>query len=196
MIVHRVMLDVCLQIGAGAIALAVVARSIRRRTRVWFIPVCALAGALLLLNALMALTKLQTASPLLNLPVPAAAFVAYGILATAAWWIRPRIVGIAAGTVAWVSLIVPMVSVAGLVVAAVIPDDLAYTAQIRPGVSCEATQWGLFAQDGHAVALYRYVPGFPFVRIEVARRSEQETGTDSWPPNSIGCAKLAAEAHP
>jgi hypothetical protein len=196
MIEHLIVLQVCFQVGAGAVALAVVARSIRRGTRDWFIPVCALAGALLLLNALMTLTKLDTSSPLLNLLFPAAAFVAYGILATAAWSIRPRIVGIAAGTVALVSLIVPMISMVGLVVGA--DNDLKaplYAAQIRPGVSCEGREWGYYNTVFHGVALYRYVPGFPFVRFQVASRSERETGTDSWPPNSTGCAKLAAEVH-
>ncbi len=196
MIEHLIVLQVCFQVSAGAIALAVVARSIRRGTRVWFIPVCALAGALLLLNALMTLTELQTSSPLLNLLFSAAAFVAYGILATAAWSIRPRIVGIAAGTVALASLIVPMVSVSFLVFGA---DDYLqaplYAAQIRPGVSCEGREWGYYNTVFHGVALYRYVPGFPFVRFQVARRSERETGTDYWPPNSTGCAKLAAEVH-
>ena len=197
MIEHLFVLQVCFQVGAGAIALAVVARSTRRGTRVWLIRVCALAGALLLLNGLMTLTALQTSSRLLNLLFSAAAFVAYLILATAAWSIRPRIVGIAAGTVAWAPLIVPMVSVAYFIGALTMLDDLqapAYTAQIRPGVSCEGREWGNFAQAGHAVALYRYVPGFPFVRIEVARRSEQEPSTDYWPPNT-GCAKLAAQVH-
>ena len=155
-------------------------------------PVCAVAGAMLLLNALMTVTKLQGSSSLLNLLFSAAALVAYGILGTAAWWIRPRIVGIAAGTVAWVSL---MISVNSLVVNAIWPDDLVYTAQIRPGVSCEGTQWSVFTNGAHAVALYRYVPGFRFLRFEVARRGEQETGTDYWPPNSTGCAKLAAQVH-
>jgi len=197
MIEHLFVLQVCFQVGAGAIALAVVARSTRRGTRVWFIPVCAVSGALLLLNGLMTLTELQTSSRLLNLLFSAAAFVAYGILATAAWSIRPRIVGIAAGTVAWAPLIVPMVSVAYFVGALTMLDDLQaplYTAQIRPGVSCEGREWGNFAQAGHVVALYRYVPGFPFVRVEVARRSEPDPGTDYWPPNT-GCAKLAAQVH-
>ena len=198
MIEHLFVLQVCFQVGAGAIALAVVARSTRRGTRVWFIPVSALAGALLLLHGLMTLTELQTSSPLLNLLFSAAAFVAYGILATAAWSIRPRIVGIAAGTVAWAPLIVPMVSVAYFVGALTMLDDLQaplFTAQIRPGVLCEGREWGYFTTGFHDVALYRYVPGFPFVRLEVARRSEQETGTDYWPPNSTGCAKLAAQVH-
>ncbi len=103
---HLFVLQVCFQVGAGAIALAVVAQSTRRGTRVWFISVCALAAVLLSLNGLMTLTGLQTSSPLLNLLFPAAAFVGYCILATAAWSIRPRIVGIAAGTVAWAPLIV------------------------------------------------------------------------------------------
>lgn len=196
---HLFVLQVCLQVGAGAIALAVVAQSIRRGTRIWFIPVCALAAALLLLNGLMTLTGLQTSSPLLNLFFPAAAFVGYCILATAAWSIRPRIVGIAAGTAAWAPLIVLIGSfpIAFLVLGAVMLDDVqapVYTAQIRPGVSCEGREWGNFAQFGHAVALYRYVPGFPFVRVEVARRSEFDPGTDYWPPNA-GCAKLAAQVH-
>ena len=194
MIDHLLVIRVCFQVGAGAIALAVVARSTRRGIRVRFTPVCAFAGVLLLLDALMTVTALQTSSPLLNLLFPAAALVAYGILATAAWWLRPRMVGIAAGMFAWVSLIVPMISVAGYVLGVVVPDDVVYTEQIRPGVSCEGTEWGLFAQDGHAVTLYRYVPGFPFVRFEVARRSEQDPGTDYWPP-SIVCAKLAAQFH-
>ncbi len=199
MIEHLFVLQVCFQVGAGAIALAVVAQSTRRGARVWFIPVCALAAALLLLNGLMTLTKLQTSSPLLNLLFSAAAFVAYCILATAAWSIRPRIVGIAAGTVAWAPLIVLIrwFPIAFAVGGAVMLDDLqapVYTAEIRPGVSCEGREWGFFAQDGHAVALYRYVPGFPFVRLEFARRSEQEPGTDYWPPNT-GCAKLAAQVH-
>ena len=198
MIKHLFVLQVCFQVGAGATALAVVARSTRRGTRVWFTPVCALAGALLLLNVLMTLTGLQTSSPRLNLLFPAAAFVAYCSLATAAWSIRPRIVGIAAGTVAWAPLIVPLVSVVYFVGALTMLDDLQaplYTAQIRPGVSCEGREWGNFAQGFHGVALYRYVPGFPFVRVEVARRSEQEPGTaDYWPPNT-GCAKLAAQLH-
>ena len=197
---HHVVLQECFQVGAGGIALVVVAQSTRRSTRVWFIAVCGLAAALLLLHGLVTLTRLQTSSPLLNVLVPAGAFVAYGILATAAWGIRPRIVGIAAGTVAWAPLIVLIGSfpVAYFVVGAVIIDDLqapVYTAEIRPGVSCEGREWGFFAQDGHAVALYRYVPGFPFVRVEVARRSEQEPGADYWPPD-IGCAKLAAQVHP
>jgi hypothetical protein len=167
--------------------------------------VCALAGALPLLNWLVTRTGLETSSPLLNLLFPAAAlvasFVAYCILATAAWSIRPRIVGIAAGMVAWAPLIVlirwfPIVWLLG---GLLIIDDLRaplFTAQIRPGVSCEVREWGYFTTGFHDVALYRYVPGFPFVRLEVARRSEQETGTDYWPPNSTGCAKLAAEVHP
>jgi hypothetical protein len=197
---HFFVLQACFQVGAGAIALTVVAQSTRCGTRVWFVPVCALAAALLLLNGLMTLTGLQTSSPLLNLLFPAGAFVGYCILATAAWSIRPRIVGIAAGTVAWAPLIVLIrwFPIAFFVGGLVILDDVQaprYTAQIRPGVSCEGREWGNFAQDGHAVALYRYVPGFPFVRVEVARRSEQEPGTaDYWPPNT-GCAKLAAEVH-
>ena len=191
-------LQVCYQVGAGAIALAAVARSTRRGTRVWFIPVCALSGALLLLNVLMTLTKLQTSSPRLNLLFPAAAFVSYCILATAAWSIRPRIVGIAAGTIAWAPLIVPLVSVVYFVGGLTMLNDLQaprYTVQIRPGVSCEGTEWGMFAQGGHTVALYRYVPGFPFVRFEIARRGEPDPGTDYWPPDT-GCAKLAAQVHP
>jgi hypothetical protein len=201
MLEHLVVLQVCFQVGAGAIALAVVARGTRRGTRVWFIRVCALSGALLLLNVLMTLTKLETSSRLLNLLFPTAAFVvAYCILATAAWSIRPRIVGIAAGTVALAPLIVLIrwFPIAWFVVGLVTLDDLQaplYTAQIRPGVSCEGSEWSVYTQGAHAVALYRYVPGFPFVRVEVARRSEQETGTDYWPPNSIGCAKLAAQVH-
>jgi hypothetical protein len=199
MIEHLFVLQVCFQVGVGAIALAVVARRTRRGTRVWLIPVCALAGALLLLNGLMTLTGLQTSSPLLNFLFPAAAFVGYCILATAAWSIRPRIVGIAAGTVAWAPLIVLIrwFPIAFVLVGAVMLDDVqapVYTAQIRRGVSCEGREWGNFAQDGHAVALYRYVPGFPFVRVEVARRSEQEPDADYWPPNT-GCAKLAAQVH-
>jgi hypothetical protein len=193
-------LQICFQVGAGAIALAVIAQSSRRGTRLWFIPVCASAAALLLLNWLMTLTGLQTSSPLLNYLFPAAAFAGYCILATAAWSIRPRIVGIAAGTVAWLPLIVLIrwFPIVFFVVGAVVLDDLrapVYIAQIRPGVSCEGREWGMFAQDFHGVALYRYVPGFPFVRFEVARRSEQDSGADYWPPNSIGCAKLAAQVH-
>jgi hypothetical protein len=195
----------CFQVGIAALALAVVTRSTRRGIRVWLIPVCALAGALPLLNWLVTRTGLQTSSPLLNLLFPAAAlvasFVAYCILAMAAWSIRPLFVGIAAGTVACAPLIVlvrwfpQIVFVGGLMV----DDDLRaplYTAEIRPGVSCEGTEWGYYTTGFHGVALYRYVPGFPFVRVEVARRSEQETGADYyWPPNRTGCAKLAAEVH-
>jgi hypothetical protein len=197
MIEHLFVLEVCFQVGAGAIALAVVARSIRRGTRVWCIPVSALAGALLLLHGLMTLAELQTSSPLLNVLFSAAAFVAYAILATAAWSIRPRIVGIAAGTVAWAPLILPMVSVAYFVGVLTMLDDLQaqrYAMQIRPGVSCEGREWGTFGPPGHVVALYRYVPGFPFVRVEVARRSEPDPGMDYWPPDT-GCAKLAAQVH-
>ena len=198
------MLQVCFQVGAGAIALAVVAQSTRRGTRVWLIPVCALAGVLPLLNWLVTLTGLQTSSPLLNLLFPAvalvASFVAYCILATAAWSIRPRFVGIAAGTVACAPLIVlirwfPQILLLG---GQMVDDDLrapVYTAEIRPGVSCEGREWGYFVTGFNDVALYRHVPGFPFVRFEVARRSERQTGTDYWPPNSTGCAKLAAEVH-
>jgi hypothetical protein len=199
---HVFVLQICFQVGVGAIALAVVTRSTRRGIRVWFIPVCALAGALPLLNWLVTLSGLQTSSPLLNLLFPAAAlvasFVAYCILATAAWSIRPRIVGIAAGTVALAPLIVlvrwfPIVwFVGGLVLDDALQAPV-YAAQIVPGVSCEIREWSVYTQGFHDVALYRYVPGFPFVRFEFARRSEEETGTDSWPPNSFGCAKLAAE---
>ena len=197
---HLFVLQVFFQVGAGAIALAVVAQSTRRGTRVWLIPVCALAAALLLLNWLVTRTGLETSSPLLNLFFPAAAFVAYCVIATVAWWIRPRIVGIGAGTVAWAPpvVLIPLFSIAFYVFGAAMFDELqapVYAAEIRPGVSCEGREWGYYNTVFHGVALYRYVPGFPFVRFEVARRSERETGTDSWRPNSTGCAKLAAEVH-
>jgi len=42
---------------------------------------------------------------------------------------------------------------------------------LRPGLTCSTTDWGGFGGGGYTFHLYRYLPWFPFLRLEVATAS-------------------------
>lgn len=182
---------------AGPIASAVLVWNLRSSHRriIWRISLVSIAVVVIV--GLSFLTGLQTFSSSVNFGFCLIAFLAYCFLASAAWTIRPRAVGIAGGIAAYLTLIpcyiIGTIGALGLIF--ILGDYLSppiHVERTRSGLFCRVTGWGAaFSDEGYDVHLYRYSPWFPILRREVAKVRVDETDPGNG-PTSATCAGVAA----
>jgi hypothetical protein len=149
-----------------------------------------LCAALVIVTALGIAAQVGTSSFPADVAITLAACVAYCFLAAAVSTGRSMLQRVA-GVAAYVVL-VPVYLYAAAVPFSHFDQELppAYTEQLRPDLSCEIVEWGMFAQNGTTVYVYRHPPFFPFVRVEAAR--DVEAGQPYWKSESAACARLAS----
>ncbi len=153
-----------------------------------------LCAALVVVTALGIAAKASTSFFPVDVAICIAAFVAYCFLAAAFATAGRSILRRVTAVAAYVVLAPVYLYVAAVPFSHVDQDPRPmYTARLRPDLSCEIIAWGMFAQDGTTVYVYRHPPFFPFVRVEAA--SDAQLGAPDWNSPSAACARLASRVH-
>ena len=160
-------------------------------------PACFRAAGLILLVVSSWIAGLQTTSTAVNFLFCLVAFLAYWVLAGAAWTVRPRMIGTVLGVIAYTPVILSILfaTVGALALVFILGDHLSPPLEARrldTSHSCRIMGWGAaFSDGGYTVHLYRSLPWFP-LRLEIASVTVNETNPGDG-PRTASCDSVAAD---